>query len=1436
MEEFSIEKPRMPKLTGPNYRIWSIQAKLMLQAQDLWGIVESAPEAPKTDEAATTVSAAAGGEDTEKALKAKAKEAKASFLILSLCGTEPQYSISELETAHEKWEKLKEIYAPVGAQQLGEKLRAFNSYAARSNDVGIAHIIADLDRLQAEIGGISPAQKPSNEAKAAALINVVSMKGQRYDSIISQIEIGGITAYDKIAALLTNFERRFLASKPAKETALQAEAPSSGRDRSGKAQKGQKKKFSGECHYCGKPGHKKADCFSRKRDEAAGENTGRKGGKASTGPLAAPGGGKGLSPPPQDAHVASETSWVAKEIDPGAPEHGYDANWAGDKVLGPQEMSWVIDSGCTRHMTYDRESFTEYHPLDRLIQVNVANGATIDAVAEGTVSLQTIVNGSKRWVKIHNVLHVPDLSGSLISVSHLQDRGIMTRTTDSGKMLLELNGRTVGTANRIGRSYVLSGVGPESAIAYRAVAKAMTLEEAKIWHRRYGHLTSQSLRRVHTVVDGITSSIKDITEPCDSCRMTKSTKVINRQAPERATRPLERVHSDIWGPYRVAAINGATYFVTFTDEYTRKSWVYLATSREQLRTIFTEFRIRTELESSRKVTILRCDNGGEYKGLEPTFSSQYGIKFEYTTAYTPHQNGVSERLNRSLVSAARAMINDACLPYELWGEAVMAASYLRNRTPIGPGGITPEEAYTGKKPSVSHLRAWGCVAYAHLAPEQRNGDKLAPNAIRTALVGYMPTSKQYRLYDPDQKRIIISTSPRFEEGQRLSIPGYAPSDIGVISFDPMEADPTAKISKTDASLPTLPTADDAEDIPVVLTPPASEPSESDDEGEGDKLPATPAPPSTPSTPPQLIRSIFADDVPSPEHSDIESAQQLHREELSQDPAPTRSGRQRNAPRRFDEEVFSRAALISPHEVPIPRDYESAVQDPIHGAEWAEAIDEELKMLQSLGTWEPAQLPKGKKTVGCRWVFNVKYTPTGLIDRFKARLVAQGFSQVPGDDYLETFSPTIRAESLRLMLAIGAAEDLEMHQIDVVSAYPRSDLHAEIYMRLPEGLSSPTDGVLRILKSLYGLKQSGREWYIEACAGLKELGLGPLFGDPSIFATPDRSLIIGLYVDDMLIMSKDAGAVNRAVQHIKKRWAIKNLGEVNHILGLRVIRDRANRSVSLDQTAYIDRMIERFGLSGANPCPSPAADRNALEKGAGDEPEADQRLYQEAIGCLNWVTLGTRFDAAYVSGQLSQHCSAPTIRNWNGVLHLMRYLMGTRDLRLTFGGTGGSSLNLQGFCDADYAGDRITRRSVTGHLFLLNGGLVSWASVKQRCVATSTAEAEYIALAEASKQGQWLRSLLKELRRHKLLGKGEAVPIFSDNQACIAIAENPIAHRRTKHIDVRYHYIRQLVSFGKTTISYIPTKDMKADILTKPLPLPAFRACIGGSLMPPGKQG
>jgi hypothetical protein len=550
------------------------------------------------------------------------------------------------------------------------------------------------------------------------------------------------------------------------------------------------------------------------------------------------------------------------------------------------------------------------------------------------------------------------------------------------------------------------------------------------------------------------------------------------------------------------------------------------------------------------------------------------------------------------------------------------------------------------------------------------------------------------------------------------------------------------------------------------------------------------------------------------------------EAAENDTRPRTSGRDRRGINRFDpNDPSTFLAFKATEGIAIPKSYPQAMADLVNRANWDQAIKEEINKLQALGTWEYQDLPIGKKAVGCKWVFTIKYTPTGVIDRYKARLVAQGFTQIPGDDFLETFSPTIRSESLRTLLAIATIEGLEIRQLDVVSAYPRSELHAEVYMRPPEALDAPKGKVLRLRRSLYGLKQSGREWYIEACKGLKNLGFYPCHGEPSVFTTNDRSLIIGLYVDDMLILGADIRAVKETVKAISKRWEIKDLGDVSQILGLQVNRDREKGILTLSQRPYVEALIKEYGLEDAKPITTPISDRNALTKGRTDEILADQNQYQRAIGSLMWISRGSRFDIQFVVGQLSQHCNSPTVRHWNAVIRVIRYLKGTIDYTTEYRKDEDSSL--RGYCDADYAGDTDDRKSVSGHIFILGGGPVTWTSIKQRCVATSTTESEYIALSEACKQGQWIRGLLISLQRTGYLRRNLAIPINSDNQGCIALAKDPVSHSRTKHIDVRYHYIRELVSFDKTVVGYVPTEDNIADVLTKPLPLSTFQRCVRG---------
>jgi hypothetical protein len=348
--------------------------------------------------------------------------------------------------------------------------------------------------------------------------------------------------------------------------------------------------------------------------------------------------------------------------------------------------------------------------------------------------------------------------------------------------------------------------------------------------------------------------------------------------------------------------------------------------------------------------VIRYDNAQEYKALERALATT-GVQFEFTTPYTPKQNRVAERLNRSLIDIARIMLQDSGLPSRFWAEAASTACYLRNRTPIEPSGITPEEVYSGKRPYIGHLRAFGCTAYAHIAKERRL--KLEPNAKKMVFIGYIPTARQYRLYDPKANKVVLATAPRFVENQLFKLE----------SPETLEASNPERVN-SEAELPEKDTiivdTSHLEDLEIA----SSGGSES----------------------PESLAPVEASKSEGPEDLELGGDNPLEGTEAQgpQEPPQAQELPQGRVLRPREPRNY---ALLAAEKVELPRNYTEAINDPIWGAYWKEAIKDELAKLQALGTWEYAVLPEGKKPVGTKWVFTVKYTPTGLIDRFKARLVA-----------------------------------------------------------------------------------------------------------------------------------------------------------------------------------------------------------------------------------------------------------------------------------------------------------------------------------------------------------------------------------------------------------------------------------------------------------------
>jgi hypothetical protein len=510
--------------------------------------------------------------------------------------------------------------------------------------------------------------------------------------------------------------------------------------------------------------------------------------------------------------------------------------------------------------------------------------------------------------------------------------------------------------------------------------------------------------------------------------------------------------------------------------------------------------------------------------------------------------------------------------------------------------------------------------------------------------------------------------------------------------------------------------------------------------------------------------------------------------------------------------------------------EPSLQQALNGpdaSEWQEAIDYELGQLEKLGTWEIVNAPDRVNLIPCHYVLATKRGPNGEKLKLRARLVANGQHQKFGVDYFDTFAPTSNMTTIRAVLSMAAKLDWEVHQVDIKSAYLYAELKEDIYMRPPPGyLKEGDEGkVLKLRRSLPGLKQAGYEWSEELASVFARMDFTRSQIDQAVFYrnTDDEHTVITVSVDDMAVTSKHLRHITKFKQQLSQYFDISDLGELNWLLGLKVERDRHARTIRLSQRAYIDTIIERFHLEDAKHVASPMetgvvlSDANSPSTHA--QTEAMRNVpYQRAIGSLMYAATSTRPDIAFAVAILSQFMRNPGVVHWDAVKRVLRYLKGSADYGITLGG---SDTGLEAYADADWA-SQTHRHSMTGYIAILDGGPVAWSSRKQPIIALSTAEAEYIALTTVGREIMYLQLLLEELYQTTPI----PTPLYCDNQAAIALATNNKFHSRTKHIDLRYHFVRFHVQHGTFTLVYCPTDDNVADALTKALPRPRLERLRG----------
>lgn len=1217
----------------------------------------------------------------------------------------------------------------------------------KSNE-SIQEFVSRINSMAEQIMSLSE-EKVSNLDKSLILTRGVPEKYRM--NIIALQELNRLNDFEHVATSLTNEEMRLNERKKGNgtqdtENAFYSNSRGHGRGRGGNRgnRGGMTNKFEGNCRYCGINGHKEFECRKKQFNEQ-GNNRGNHnnyGNNGNRGNYNNRGHHRGTY---NNYGNNGNQANISEQID---DQSAFTANFTSNDISD----QWVLDTGASQHMTSKRDLFTTYKKLDKPIKIKGISNQVVYAQGRGNIEVTMHIFGKNSRGTFMDVLHVPEADRNLISVAKVMQQKLTVQLEEKNAIVYR-NGKPVLTATIKGNIYIIN-CSPISPISEEQV-NIVTTNEIQLWHQRLGHISPGNLRFMiqNNSVQGLSTPSGEI-DFCESCTVNKLTRLPFPSGGNRSYTKLHIVHSDICGPMKTLTHQGNRYFITFIDDFSRKSYVYFINSKDQAFTKFQEFKAQVENETGLHIKIFRTDRGGEYMGNEfKNYLKKHGIQHQLTAPYSPQQNGVAERFNRTVIEMAKTMLHNANLPYSFWAEAIYTATYIRNRCisrALDNKSITPEEIWTGFKPSVNHLRTFGCDAYA-LTNDYRH--KLEPKAKKYIFVGYSIESKAYRLWCPERRKIIISRDVKFNENS---------------------------INRTH--------------IPSIETPIETQVEPSNNQTENE----TSSEIETTTTKP-IKKSRIA-------------------EQLKSDLGSYWQNTDNN-----EEEITSLAfANIATFE---PQTYQQAIDSP-DASKWKQAMDEEYQSLLENKTWKLTKLPSNCTTIPTRWLFKVKHKGDGTIERYKARLVAKGFAQYHGTDYDETYSPVFKLTSLRILLSIGAMLDLEIHQMDVKTAFLNGEIDTDLYINQPQGYQQNPDLVCKLQKGLYGLKQSPRLWNKRIDAFLSRQNFQRCQTDLCVYRKnfDDRNFaLFGIWVDDIVIISPP-NHIETIKNTLKEEFKMSDLGPISYILGISVTRDRPNRTIHLHQSRYISDILERFNLTKCNPSSTPSDPSTRLVKPNSTNKIAQETPYRQAIGSLMYLMLATRPDISAALNKVAQFSNDYDSTHWIATKRILRYVKGTSEYSLALGGLSRrdktETLTLTGSCDADWGGDLTDRRSTTGYVFLLNNHVISWKSHKQTSVATSSTEAEYQALSSATKEVLWLRMFMNEIG----FEQQSPTTIQQDNQSTISLAHNPTHHNRTKHIDIAHHHIRECLEENKIDITYVPTSDIIADVMTKALSRAKFEHC------------
>ena len=1171
---------------------------------------------------------------------------------------------------------------------------------------------------------------------------------------------------------------------------------------------------------------------------------------AATGVRTAP----AVKPAVTPAKAAAAREPAARKVGPEAKAAGRSDGRGPTASLSKAlaTTAWGIDTMASLNVTGNKEGFIP-GSLRRCpgVQIQVADGAFVVATQRGKVYIRMRNAADTRdvGVTIDNVYFHERFQVNLLSWGVLKALGWRLRS-DKDRSVVTTPGHNEIALRAAERVLVLEAsatervfsalVNGESA-ASRAGAQALLSMHERLGHVGFDRLLqlakagkTRGLEKVNRVSGVGLEAGRKLVLACKACHEGKETRrPFGHAGLDKGSAPFEVFHMDT---FEVRQGDGtAAYYLVMAEPHSKARWVRRATSKDLIATQVLSTLERVHTQTGVQAKRLYSDGGSEFANRTlKAWCVSKGAELHLAPPRTQQLNGVAERGVRSIKDGARTLLRHCGLPADGYaGYALENFVHVWNRTAVSAvTGVTPYEAMYKRAPSVEHLHVFGCDAFVHVPKEQRGAfDAKADAGVYLGHDGEMNCAVVLRLRDG---KLVRSRDVTADDGSFKHALAISAGRNAVAALVEQGEQPTLplQLSRTESIVEESADESSAEEFKISgitgrrlaggsgnvqyrvkwegYSKPTWEPRDQlVKDGVQHMLDAYDA-----------VQDAIAADAPSRRTRTAGLYEQAH--------IAMSALLQSDTPRA--DEPSTHAEALSGRFGPASR--------------WQAGMDSEIDGCIERGVWievKVGELPAGANVLPCKWVYKVKTDEAGVVTAHKARLTPKGFRQVHGLDYNEVFAPTGRYGSMRVALSLAVRLDYEVEQLDVKQAFLNAELKEEVYMEMPPGYKKP-DTVLRLRKALYGLKQAPREWQQLIDGFLRaQLGFTPTVSDPCLYTLQSqggRLIILFLFVDDMQVSFHRADAAEWAALKamLLARFETKDMGESTWMLAMHLKRDRVARTATLTQELYVSKAQERFGLTQCKTVDTPERVGHEEELG-GDEPAHDAQRYMELVGTLMYATICTRPDAQHAIMVLARHMQAPLRRHELAAERVLRYLAGTKHMGLVFGAArsgdggegkgghcsapiaGGAALTgeVVAYADADWANDRSDRKSVTGWVVRLNGDVVAWASKKQHTVAQSTFESELYAEGAAINEVLWQRGLLAELG----VRVQPCSTVYGDNQATVSQSANGVKSERTKHIDIKWHFITQQVQAGTIKIEWISTDKQQADIFTKALARPQF---------------